>query len=135
MRNDLTRCFRFGKTSLSIVFPAGTCHRPSQTVDSDLHRRMSMGGEEELRKITGSVAARVRQLINTQAPQWPTLEEIATQLAISRRTHARRLSAENLGYLDLIDETRNELACSPSTDFASDRRDRRTRGIQRDVDF
>ena len=46
----------------------------------------------------GSVAARVRQLINAQAPQWPTLEEIASQLAISRRTLARRLCAENLGF-------------------------------------
>lgn len=111
IQNSLTRCFRFGKPALAIVFPLKTAQRASQTADLDLHRRMTMAGEEELKKISGSVAARVRQLINSHAPQWPTLDEIAARLAISRRTLARRLSDENIGYQDLIDEARNELAC------------------------
>jgi AraC-like DNA-binding protein len=111
IRSELTQCFRFGATSLKIEFPAKVSERPSQTADFELHRLMTMAGEEELKKISGSVAARIRQLINAHAPRWPTLDEVAAQIAISRRTLARRLSAENLGYQDLIDEARNELAC------------------------
>jgi AraC-like DNA-binding protein len=111
VRSDMIRCFHFGKPSLRIGFPLGTAHQPSQTFDIDSNRRMMMLGEAELMKITGSLSARIRQLINTQAPKWPTLDEVASQLGISKRTLARRLGAEHIAYQNLIDEARSELTC------------------------
>ncbi|WP_321916096.1 MULTISPECIES: helix-turn-helix transcriptional regulator [unclassified Paraburkholderia] len=111
VHNVMSPCFRFGEAAFSVGFTANAARKPSPTADVDLYRLMTMAGEEELTRISGNVGARIRKLLNAQAPQWPTLEEVASQLAVSKRTLARRLSAENLAYQDLIDEVRSELAC------------------------
>ena len=69
-----------------------------------------MAGEEELRRIAGNTAARVRQLINAEAPAWPSLDQVAERMAVSKRTLARRLSDERISFQDLLDEAKNELA-------------------------
>ncbi|WP_229014128.1 AraC family transcriptional regulator [Paraburkholderia gardini] len=110
-QSALSRCLHFDKPTLCIGFPVEITRRASQTADAYLHRLTSMAGEEELTKIAGNFAARIRQLINAEAPNWPTLEDVASRLAISKRTLSRRLSTEKVVYQDLIDEARGELAC------------------------
>jgi AraC-like DNA-binding protein len=105
-----TRCLHFGMPTFAIAFPEDIARRPSHTADADLFNRVSMAGEEELRRIAGSTAARVRQLINAEAPAWPSLDQVAERMAVSKRTLARRLSDERISFQDLLDEAKNELA-------------------------
>ncbi len=111
VNSAMSRCFHFGESKFCMGFPTEVARRPAPTADPDLHRRLTSAAEDELKRISGNMAARIRQLINANAPHWPTLDEVASQLALSKRTLARRLSAENVAYQDLIDEARSELAC------------------------
>ena len=101
----------YDSPELAIRFPLAVADQPLATSDPALHRRVCDAGEEELVKLSGSVAARVRHLMHQAQPRWPTLVELAEALGVSRRTLVRKLETEDLGYQDLLDEARNELAC------------------------
>lgn len=101
----------YDSPELAVRFPLAVADAPLATSDPELHRRVCAAGEEELVKLSGSVAARVRHLMHQAQPRWPTLVELAQALGVSRRTLVRRLDDEDLGYQDLLDEARNELAC------------------------
>ncbi|MBS0454847.1 MAG: helix-turn-helix domain-containing protein [Proteobacteria bacterium] len=102
---------RFRSEELAIRFPQALASHRLSSADADTHQRLRRAGDEELTKLSGSVAARVRHLLHQAQPDWPTLEDIAQVLCISRRTLLRKLKAEGLSYQDLMDEARNELAC------------------------
>jgi AraC-like DNA-binding protein len=102
---------RHGTKELEIRFPLRVSQRPLETSDPDLYQRLCRAGEEELTKLEGNVSAKVRHLIHRRQPHWPTLDDTAGALGLSRRTLVRRLEDEGLGYQDLLDEARNELAC------------------------
>ena len=53
----------------------------------------------------------MRQLLHGRQPQWPSLDEVAQLLSMSRRTLLRKLESEKISYQQLLDEARNELAC------------------------
>ena len=99
------------RKELSFRFPQHVAERVLESADPDLHERLSRAGDEELIKLDGSIGAKVRHLIHRGQPQWPTLEEAASALGLSRRTLVRRLESEGLGYQGLLDDARNELAC------------------------
>lgn len=102
---------QYGSPDLAIRFDVSAADRPLETADADLHRRLCRVSDEELTKLSGNVSAKVRHLIQLAEPDWPTLVDIAQTLGLSRRTLVRRLESEGTRYQDLLDETRNELAC------------------------
>ena len=102
---------RYKAQELAIRFPRSLAGRRLPSADADTHQRLRRAGDEELTKLSGSVAARVRHLLHQAQPDWPTLDDIAPLLAISRRTLLRKLKGEGSSYQDLLDEARNELAC------------------------
>ena len=102
---------QFRSPNLAIRFVISAADRPLETSDADLYRRLCSAGDEELTKLSGSVSAKVRHLITQAEPDWPTLVDIAQAMGLSRRTLVRRLESEGNRYQDLLDETRNELAC------------------------
>jgi len=103
--------FDFNKNFLGIRVPMKTAMQPSQSADPDLCKRLKMAGEEELTKSMGSTAAKVRHLLHQKTPAWPSLQEVADKLAMSKRTVIRKLESEDLSYQLLLDEARSELAC------------------------
>ncbi|CAN7331041.1 helix-turn-helix domain-containing protein [Pseudoduganella sp. LjRoot289] len=102
---------QYGSPNLVIRFEGSVVDRPLETSDADLHRRLCRASDEELIKLSGNVSAKVRHLIQLAEPEWPTLVDVAQALGLSRRTLVRRLDCEGNRYQDLLDETRNELAC------------------------
>ena len=102
---------RYGAAELGIRFPLQLADRRLASADVDTHQRLCRAGDEELTKLSGSVAARVRHLVHQGQPDWPTLEHVAEVMHLSRRTLLRRLKSEGVSYQDLLDEARNELAC------------------------
>lgn len=102
---------QYGSPNLVIRFDVSVVDRPLETSDADLHKRLCRASDEELTKLSGNVSAKVRHLIQLAEPDWPTLVDIAQALGLSRRTLVRRLESEGNCYQDLLDETRNELAC------------------------
>ena len=101
--------FDFNKNFLGIRMPLEMAMQPSQSADPDLCKRLKMAGEEELSKSMGSMAAKVRHVLHQEVPQWPSLQEVADQLAMSKRTVIRKLELEELSYQFLLDEARTEL--------------------------
>ena len=96
---------------LGFDFPVEVADRPSALSDPNLYRHVCQAGDEELEKLKGSISARVRHLLHAHQPQWPSLDQVAERLSMSRRTLLRKLESEKISYQQLLDEARNELAC------------------------
>lgn len=103
--------FDFDMPFIGIQVPWETAMQPSPSADPDLCERLKMVGENDLTKSTGSTATRVRHLLRQKSTVWPSLQEVADKLAMSKRTIIRKLESENLSYQILLDEARTELAC------------------------
>jgi AraC-like DNA-binding protein len=101
----------FDQPFLGIRVPLEMAMRPSQSAEPDLCERLKMAGEDELTKSMGSTAAKVRHLLHHKTTEWPSLQEVADMLAMSKRTVIRKLESEELSYQVLLDEARCELAC------------------------
>lgn len=97
--------------ALGFEFPVEVADQPSVLFDPDLYRHVCQAGDEELERLKGSISARVRHLLHAHQPRWPSLEQVADALSTSRRTLLRKLESEKIGYQQLLDEARNELAC------------------------
>ena len=96
---------------LGYAFDTEVAERPSVLADPQLYRHVCQAGDEELERLRGSVSAKVRQLLHGRQPQWPSVDEVAQLLSMSRRTLLRKLGSEKISYQQLLDEARNELAC------------------------
>lgn len=96
---------------LGYAFDAQVAERPSVLADPQLYRHACQAGDEELERLRGSLSAKVRQVLHGRQPHWPSLDEVAQVLSMSRRTLLRRLESEKISYQQLLDEARNELAC------------------------
>ncbi|QOZ51478.1 AraC family transcriptional regulator [Bradyrhizobium sp. CCBAU 53338] len=103
--------FGFDEQFLSIRVPLEMAMEPSASADPDLCERLKMAGEDELTRLIGGTAAKVRELLRQKAPAWPSLQEVADELATSKRTLIRKLESEKLSYNVLLDDARKELAC------------------------
>lgn len=97
--------------ALGFEFPEALADRPSTLSDPQLYRHVCQAGDEELEKLKGSISARVRQLLHANQPRWPSLDQMADMVSMSRRTLLRKLESEKISYQQLLDEARNELAC------------------------
>lgn len=97
--------------TLGFEFPQDLADQPSALSDPGMYRHVCQSGEEELEKLKGSISAKVRHFLHVRQPQWPSLDEVADMLSMSRRTLLRKLDMEKISYQQLLDEARNELAC------------------------
>ncbi|SPP92949.1 helix-turn-helix transcriptional regulator [Bradyrhizobium vignae] len=103
--------FDFESRYLGVRLPLDVAMRRSHSADSDLCERLKMVGDDELAKSMGNTAARVRCLLRQKTSAWPSLQEVADELAMSKRSVIRKLESEKLSYQLLLDEVRTELAC------------------------
>ncbi|OAN78636.1 hypothetical protein A8B82_09735 [Sulfitobacter sp. EhC04] len=103
--------FDFEAQTLSIQVPLDMAAKPLPGAEPGLCEQLKMAGEDELTRMMGSTAAKVRHIIRQKMNFWPTLNEVADQLAISKRTVIRKLASEGVSYQLLLDEARCELAC------------------------
>ncbi|MDX1805181.1 MAG: AraC family transcriptional regulator ligand-binding domain-containing protein [Alcanivorax sp.] len=102
----------FGAEALHIHLPAALLDTPCLTADPGLHRSAIRDCDHQLRQLQGGGPLRQRignRLLELE-PAYPTLEQMADQLAMSRRTLIRKLKAEGTSYQELLDEVRQELA-------------------------
>ncbi|MCP1968504.1 helix-turn-helix transcriptional regulator [Bradyrhizobium elkanii] len=109
--SQIAAMFDFDSRCLGVRVPLDLAMRPSYSADSDLCDRLKMAGEDELSKHMGSTAAKVRHLLQQKTATWPSLQEVADKLAMSKRSVIRRLESEQLSYQLLLDEVRTDLAC------------------------
>ena len=96
---------------LGYAFDEQVADQASVLADPQLYRHVCQAGDEELERLRGSLSAKVRQVLHGRQPQWPSLDEVAQLLSMSRRTLLRKLESEKISYQQLLDEARNELAC------------------------
>ncbi len=96
---------------LGFEFEQQVADQPSLLSDPSLYRHVCQAGDEELGSLKGSISAKVRHLLHTYQPNWPSLDQVAESLSMSRRTLLRKLESEKISYQQLLDEARNELAC------------------------
>lgn len=101
----------FNAPELRIELPWSVAERSALTPDIDMQRLLCQSADQELAKLTGSVAAKVRHLLQSAQPDWPTLDALAIEMGYSRRTLARKLESEGSSYQTLRDEARFEMAC------------------------
>ena len=101
----------YKSTILGFEFPQEVADRPGVLSDPNLYRYVCQAGDEELEKLKGSISARVRHFLHVNQPHWPSLDQVADTLSMSRRTLLRKLESEKISYQQLLDEARNELAC------------------------
>ena len=101
----------YGSTGLGFEFPIEVADQPSALSDPNLYRHVCQAGDEELERLKGSISARVRHFLHAHQPDWPSLDQVAEMLSMSRRTLLRKLESEKISYQQLLDEARNELAC------------------------
>lgn len=106
---DLT----FGQASNGVAFPARWLHEPLETSDPPLLAVLERQAERLLAerggksRFVGEIRRRVLEVLH-EAP--PTLDELASQLAMSPRTLQRRLSAQGTSLSAIVDEIRAALA-------------------------
>lgn len=102
----------FGADALSINLPASILDTPCLTADPALHRSAVRDCEHQLKQLQGGgpLSQRIGIALLDRDSQYPTLEQIADQFAMSRRTLIRKLKAEGTSYQELLDEVRRELA-------------------------
>ena len=111
----------FGAPRNAIQFRASDLELPIPSANPKLHRILQAHAEAALgeRPSDQSTTRRVRELIVETLPCGTTsIEEIASQLEVSRRTLLRRLAAEDTTFKDLLDDTRRGLAMEYLSDGA-----------------
>jgi AraC-like DNA-binding protein len=102
----------FDAASTSLVFAAADLNVPlptSNPVLSELHDRFA--GEYLRRFDHSQTSYRAREVIIRRLPDGePRRDHVASELGLSERTLQRRLQAEATSFVELLDNTRRELA-------------------------
>jgi AraC-like DNA-binding protein len=105
---------KFGHTSDCLTFARDVRNLPIVSADPYLNKILIEYAEEALarrKKSRGSFRSDVESAIVPLLPHGTVgASEIARRLGISRRTLARRLSAEGLTFSDILDRLRGDLA-------------------------
>jgi AraC-like DNA-binding protein len=103
---------RFGHPAYAVRLPASLLDTPCLTADPMAWRTAVRECEHALHQMEsgGALTQRIRNLLLESEGRYPTLEELAGEFAMSRRTLIRKLKAEETSYQELLDEVRQELA-------------------------
>lgn len=102
----------FGADRLSIHLPASVLDTPCLTADPALHRTAVRDCEHQLWQLNagGPLSQRIGVALLDHQGEYPSLDQIADEFAMSRRTLIRRLKNEGTRYQALLDDVRQELA-------------------------
>lgn len=102
----------FGNPVYAVRMPRRLLDTPSLTADPMAWRSAVRECEHALHQMVsgGAMSERIRNWLLESDGAYPTLEELAREFAMARRTLIRKLKAENTSYQDLLDEVRQELA-------------------------
>ena len=114
-RRFFHRGIRFAAGSSSMSLSAADAARPMSDADAALagiiRRRLENALGDRDRSSAGTMSARVRaMLVEHLGQSVMTLDAVATQLAVSRRTLTRRLAEERTSFRDILDEVRSDFA-------------------------
>ncbi len=101
--NSLRNCLLMDSSCLELINPAGDPRLKSLLLENVKQQSSHISQAQEYRY-------KVRTLLEESAPQYPSMEQAAERLNLSKRTLARRLQGENTTYLKLLDEIRLEQA-------------------------
>lgn len=102
----------FNADAYRVQMPRETLEIPSLTADATAYRMAVRECEQQLRQQEsgGAMSQRIRNLLLDCDGQYPTLDALAEQFAMSRRTLIRKLKNEDTSYQSLLDDVRQELA-------------------------
>ena len=106
---------RFAAGSSSMSLRASDAARPMREADAALagiiRRRLENALGDRDRASAGDMSTRVRRILVERLGQSVlTLDEVATTLAVSRRTLTRRLAEERASFRHILDEVRRDFA-------------------------
>lgn len=102
----------FGAEAYQVRMPRDVLDIPCLTADPVAYRMALRECEHQLRQLEsgGAMSQRIRNRLLNAEGHYPTLDELAEEFAMSRRTLIRKLKAEETGYQELLDDVRKELA-------------------------
>jgi len=69
-----------------------------------------LSAQQALPNMVEDIVLQVQQLIKAKANYWPTMQQVAAQLAMSERTLRRRLQAQGTDYQQQLEQIRQQLA-------------------------
>jgi AraC-like DNA-binding protein len=106
---------RFAAGSSSITLTGSDASRPMREADAALagiiRRRLENALRDRDRSSAGAMSTRVRRLVVEHLGRSVlTLDAVATELAVSRRTLTRRLAEERASYRQILDDVRSDFA-------------------------
>ena len=101
----------FGAAAFVIELPLSALDMPIPTADPTVGEMCERMVAQLAAERGGSVSARVRQvLMQMIAKGDPRRDAVAAELCMSERTLQRRLTEEGTSFIELVDDTRRELA-------------------------
>lgn len=102
----------FGAPEYVVHLPRELLDTPCLTADPMAWRTAVRECENALHQMEsgGAMSQRIRNHLLESEGRYPTLDELAGEFAMSRRTLIRKLKAEETSYQELLDEVRQELA-------------------------
>lgn len=102
----------FDAPIFSLRLPKNVLDTPCLTADANTFRTAIRDCENQLRQLDngGALSQQVGNCLLNSQNGYPSLDDLATQLAMSRRTLIRKLKAEGTSYQELLDGVRQELA-------------------------
>ena len=114
--NRILRCpVKFGQDQTEILFEKAHIEAPVITSDYNLLRILvehAREKEESLKREQGFLSVVRKSIINMVRPEFPTINEVASNLNLSVRTMQRKLKEEGVTYKDLMEGLRKEFALS-----------------------
>nr|WP_321252739.1 AraC family transcriptional regulator ligand-binding domain-containing protein [uncultured Ruegeria sp.] len=104
----------FGAENIEVILPLSVLDLPIPTYEPRLRMHLMKYGEQLLSQVPNEkpgLRSRIEALLSNGLPgRILPAEEIASCLGMSKRTFARKLNEEGLGYREIVDELRCDLA-------------------------
>ena len=102
----------FSATELSVDVPLEYMQLPSLMADPGAFKQAEIECERllKLQSSGGDLVQQIRNNFIDHGAPYPTLETLAAQLNMSRRTLIRKLKQQDTSYQELLDDVRKELA-------------------------
>ncbi|MFU5112090.1 AraC family transcriptional regulator [Pseudomonas aeruginosa] len=103
---------RFSAHCSGLQFATSALSLPLSTADTRLHQLTVEHMKKMERLLAGDLPSYVRQLLRHLLPSGrATVEKVADCMALNTRTLQRRLTQERTSFQQLLDETRQDMAC------------------------
>lgn len=102
----------FDAPAFRLQMPVSVLDTPCLTADAGTFRTALRDCENQLRQLDngGALSQQVSHCLLNSPEGYPSLDDVASRLAMSRRTLIRKLKTEGTSYQELLDGVRQELA-------------------------